>query len=165
VPHFYTSSTTIPLRLSKDTPVEIQTSNDAEHLKDVQQIASRFFEAWNRHHVSAMAALYTEDAQVVNSLGLWWRGAAEVERGLGQMNAIGPPLRPDSTWACLLTESTALCIVDYTVGSFTRPSGQTVPEQKALSTFVMVKTPRGWRIAAAQTTGVNAEVIARLPSL
>jgi len=65
----------------------------------------------------------------------------------------------------LLTEGTALCIVDYTVGSFTRPSGQTVPEQKALSTFVMVKTARGWRIAAAQTTGVNAEVIARLPSL
>jgi len=105
----------------------------------------------------------TDDAQIVNSLELWWRGVAEVERGLGQMNAIGPSLRPDSTWARLLTEDTALCIVDYTVGSFTRPGGQSVPEQKALSTFVIVKTGRGWLIAAAQTA-VNAEVIARSQS-
>lgn len=141
-----------------------ETRDDSVTLENVRSVTTSFFEAWNRHDVSGMAALYTEDAQVVNSLGLWWRGAAEVERGLGQMNAIGPPLRPDSTWACLLTEGTALCIVDYTVGGFTRPSGQTVPQQKALSTFVMMKTAHGWRIAAAQTTGVNAEVIARLPS-
>jgi len=39
-----------------------------------------------------------------------------------------------------------------------------VPEQKALSTFVIVKRESGWVIAAAQTTAVNAEVIARLQS-
>ena len=141
-----------------------ETRDDSVTLEHVRSVTTSFFEAWNRHDVPAMAALYTQDAQVVNSLGLWWRGAAELERGLGQMNAIGPPLRPDSTWARLLTEDTALCIVDYTVGSFTRPGGQTVPEQKALSTFVMVKTARGWLIAAAQTTAVNADVIARLQS-
>ena len=90
-----------------------------------------------------MAALYSEDAQVVNSLGLWWRGRTEVERGLRQMNAIGPSLRPDSMSARLLTQDIALCIVDYTVGSFTRPGGQTVPEQKALSTLVLVKEKMG----------------------
>jgi len=150
--------------LLKDTPVEIQTSDDAEHLKDVQQIASRFFEAWNRHDVPAMVALYTEDAQVVNSLGLWWRGAAELERGLGQMNALGPPLRPDSMSAHPVKPDTPISIVDYTVAAFTRPSGQSMPEQKALSTFFMVRSESGWRIAAAQTTAVNAEVIARLQS-
>ncbi len=141
-----------------------QEQDASVYIEDIRSVASSFFEAWNRHDVSAMAALYSDDAQVVNSLGLWWRGVTEVERGLGQMNAIGPSLRPDSTWARLLTEGTALCIVDYTVGSFTRPGGQSVPEQKALSTFVMMKTGRGWQIAAAQTTAVNAEVIARLQS-
>ena len=144
--------------------MDTQTRDDSAAVEDVRSVTSSFFEAWNRHDVSAMAALYTDDAQVVNSLGLWWRGVAEVERGLGQMNAIGPSLRPDSTWARLLTQDTALCIVDYTVGSFTWPGGQSVPEQKALSTFVIVKTARGWLIAAAQTTAVNAEVIARLQS-
>jgi ketosteroid isomerase-like protein len=76
-----------------------------------------FFEAWNRHDVPAMFALYTKDAQVVNSLGLWWRGAAELERGLRQMNAIGPPLRPDSMSARRVTGDTAICIVDYTVAA------------------------------------------------
>jgi uncharacterized protein (TIGR02246 family) len=138
--------------------------DDDVDLEEVRRTAAAFFEAWNRHDVSAMAALYTEDAQVVNSLGLWWRGRTEVERGLGQMNAIGPSLRSDSMSARRLTQDTALCIVDYTVGSFTRPGRQSVPEQKALSTFVMVKAERGWVIAAAQTTAVNAEVIARLQS-
>src|SRR4029434_5870967 len=109
-------------------------------LEDIRRVASSFFEAWNRHDVSAMAALYTEDAQVVNSLGLWWRGGAEVERGLGQMNAIGPPLRPDSMSAHSVTGDTAICIVDYTVAAFTRSGGQSMPEQKALSTFFMVRS-------------------------
>jgi uncharacterized protein (TIGR02246 family) len=144
--------------------MDTETRDDSAALEIVRSVTSSFFDAWNRHDVSAMAALYTQDAQVVNSLGLWWRGSPDVERGLGQMNAIGPSLRPDSTWARLLTEDTALCIVDYTVGGFTRPGGQSVAEQKALSTFVMMKTGRGWLIAAAQTTAVNAEVIARLQS-
>jgi len=63
-----------------------------------------------------------------------------------------------------LTRDTAICIVDYTVAAFTRPGGQSMPEQKALSTFFMVRSESGWLIAAAQTTAVNAEVIARLQS-
>jgi uncharacterized protein (TIGR02246 family) len=144
--------------------METPTPDHAGHLEDVQQIASRFFEAWNRHDVPAMVALYTERAQVVNSLGLWWHGVAELESGLGQMNAIGPPLGPDSMSAHSVTRDTAICIVDYTVAAFTRPGGQSMPEQKALSTFFMVRSDSGWLIAAAQTTAVNAEVIARLQS-
>jgi len=109
--------------------MDTQTRDDSAAVEDVRSVTSRFFEAWNRHDVSAMAALYTEDAQVVNSLGLWWRGVAEVERGLGQMNAIGPPLRPDSMSAHRVTGDTAICIVDYTVAAFTRFSGQSMPEQ------------------------------------
>ena len=45
-----------------------------------------------------------------------------------------------------------------------RHGGQPMPEQKALSTFFMVRSEPGWLIAAAQTTAVNAEVIARLQS-
>jgi uncharacterized protein (TIGR02246 family) len=138
--------------------------DDDVDLEEVRRTATAFFEAWNRHDVSAMVALYTEQAQVVNSLGLWWRGATELQRGLGQMNAVGPPLRPDSMSAHRVTPDTAICIVDYTVAAFTRPGGQSMPEQKALSTFFMVRSESGWLIAAAQTTAVNAEVIARLQS-
>jgi uncharacterized protein (TIGR02246 family) len=138
--------------------------DDDVDLEEVRRTATAFFEAWNRHDVSAMVALYTEQAQVVNSLGLWWRGATELNRGLAQMNAVGPPLRPDSMSAHRVTRDTAICIVDYTVAAFTRPGGQSMPEQKALSTFFMVRSESGWLIAAAQTTAVNAEVIARLQS-
>jgi len=138
--------------------------DDDVDLEEVRRTAIAFFEAWNHHDVSAMVALYTEQAQVVNSLGLWWRGATELHRGLAQMNAVGPPLTPDSMSAHRVTRDTAICIVDYTVAAFTRPGGQSMPEQKALSTFFMVRSESGWLIAAAQTTAVNAEVIARLQS-
>lgn len=44
--------------------------DDSADLEAVRSCTSSFFEAWNRYDVSAMAALYTDDAQVVNSLGL-----------------------------------------------------------------------------------------------
>lgn len=38
--------------------------------------------AWNRHDAAAYARLFTEDGDVVNVLGWWWRGREEIERKL-----------------------------------------------------------------------------------
>ena len=142
----------------------VETANDAVHLKEIRRIAQSFFEAWNRRDVQTIVSDFTENAEVVNSLGMWWRGSAELAKGFGAMNAIGPSLTPDSISARLITPDAALCIVTYTVASFTGPDGRQMAEQKAISTFFMVNQMQGWRIAGAQTTAVNAAVIAQLQS-
>ena len=135
-----------------------------EELEQIRKIAGLFFEAWNRRDVAKMMSVFSEDAEVVNSLGLSWSGLTDVTQGLAAMNAIGPSLTPDSMSARLLTSDAALCVVVYTVASFVRVDGRQAPEQKAISTFFMVNRGPGWVVAGAQTTAVNAEVIAQLKS-
>jgi len=133
-----------------------RAQNVAEELEDIRKIVGVFFDAWNRRDVPKIMSVFSEDADVVNSLGLWWSGLSDVTRGLAAMNAIGPSLTPDSVSARRLTRDAAVCVVAYTVGNFTRVDGREVPEQKAISTFFMVHRETGWVVAAAQTTAVNS---------
>jgi hypothetical protein len=48
-------------------------------------------------------SVFSEDAEVVNSLGLWWSGLTDITLGLAAMNAIGPSLTPNSVSARLVT--------------------------------------------------------------
>jgi uncharacterized protein (TIGR02246 family) len=104
-----------------------------ESLEDVRRIVGSFFEAWNNRDISKVVSVFSEDAEVVNSLGLWWSGLTDITRGLGAMNAIGPSLMPDSMSAHLVADDAALCVVGYTVASFTRVGGQVIPEQKEVA--------------------------------
>jgi len=140
------------------------TQSMDERLEDIRKIVGFFFEAWNRHDVPKIMSVFSEDAEVVNSLGLWWSGLTDITRGLTAMNAIGPSLTPDYVSARLVAPDAAICVVVYTVAGFTRVDGRQIPEQKAISIFFMVNRGPEWVIAGAQTTAVNTEVIAELKS-
>jgi len=141
-----------------------RAQNQDEELENVRRIVGIFFDAWNRRDVPTLMSLFSEDAEVVNSLGLWWSGLSNVTQGLATMNRIGPPLTPDSISPRVITPDAAVCMAVYMVASFTRVDGQQIPEQKAISTFFIVKHGPRWVIAAAQTTAVNTEIIAQLKS-
>ncbi len=52
-----------------------------ESATDVAKVAFAFAEAWNRHDMQALfGGLYTEDADFVNVLGMWWKGRERIER-------------------------------------------------------------------------------------
>src|SRR5262245_42675058 len=135
-----------------------------EELEDIRKIVGVFFDAWNKRDIPKIMSVFSEDADVVNSLGLRWSGLSDVAGGLAAMNAIGPSLMPDSISARLVTPDAAVCVVVYTVATFTRVDGRQMPEQKAISIFFIVNRGLGWVVAAAQTTAVNTEVIAQLKS-
>jgi uncharacterized protein (TIGR02246 family) len=61
-------------------PAAAQSDDHAE----IRSVAMRQADTWNRHDAKAYAALFTEDCDVVNVLGWWWKGRAEVERKLTQ---------------------------------------------------------------------------------
>jgi uncharacterized protein (TIGR02246 family) len=141
-----------------------RTQKTDEDLEDIRKTVSAFFDGWNQRNVASVVSIFSDDAEVVNSLGLWWSGLTAIRQGLGAMNAIGPLLTPDSISARLVGDDAAICVAVYTVASFTRAGGQVVPAQKAISTFFMVRRGQHWLAAGGQTTAVNAEVIAQLQS-
>jgi uncharacterized protein (TIGR02246 family) len=51
----------------------------------IHAVQDRQADAWNRHDAAAYARLFAEDGDVVNVLGWWWRGRAQIESKL--MNA------------------------------------------------------------------------------
>src|SRR5215510_14695484 len=67
-----------------------RAQNVDEELENIRKIVGVFFDAWNRRDVQKIMSVFSEDADVVNSLGLWWSGSSDVTRGLAAMNAIGP---------------------------------------------------------------------------
>ena len=53
---------------------------DEAAIRDIVQ--TRQQQAWNQHDARAYAALFAEDGEVVNVVGWWWRGRAEIESKL-----------------------------------------------------------------------------------
>ena len=49
---------------------------------DIRNVETRQQEAWNRHDAKAYAALFTEDADLVNVVGWRWKARAEIEKKL-----------------------------------------------------------------------------------
>jgi len=47
-----------------------RAQNQDKELENVRRIVGIFFDAWNRRDVPTLMSLFSEDAEVVNSLGL-----------------------------------------------------------------------------------------------
>ena len=66
----------LPVGLTSESAA--QTSEVAA----IRELQARQEGAWNRHDAEAYADLFTEDGDVVNVLGWWWRGRAEIKSKL-----------------------------------------------------------------------------------
>src|SRR5271157_4181617 len=58
------------------------SSDHSEDEVEIRNLQTRQAEAWNRHDARAYAKLFTEDGDVVNVLGWWWKGRVEIEKKL-----------------------------------------------------------------------------------
>jgi uncharacterized protein (TIGR02246 family) len=131
---------------------------DETAIRDVVQ--TRQQQAWNQHDAKAYAALFTEDGDVVNVVGWWWRGRTEIERKLTDAFAF---VFRDSTLTItqvnlrFLTPEIAVAHVRWTMtGAKTPP---TVPEPREGIQTILLQTLGGnWMIAAFQNTNYVPEV-------
>ena len=56
-----------------------QNENEAQ-IRNVVQTQQQ--EAWNRHDAKAYSALFTQDADLINVVGWWWKGRPQIEQKL-----------------------------------------------------------------------------------
>ena len=54
----------------------------------IREVQVQQAEAWNRHDAHAYAALFSDDGDVVNVVGWWWKGRPEIERKLTDAFAV-----------------------------------------------------------------------------
>ena len=131
---------------------------DTRFLDSPERIPEAFVEAWNRRDARALAALFDEDAEFVNVVGLWWHDRAAIERA----HAYGlERIFPDSTLTLVRTTVKRLRDDVAVVHARMRLTGQTpidgidAPQARTtIFSFVVHRSESGWSCASAHNTDV-----------
>lgn len=120
----------------------------------IAQVQARQADAWTRHDAAAYARLFTPDGDVVNVLGWWWRGRAEIESKLTAAFAF---VFKDSTLSITdvkvrsLSPTIAVAYVRWTMNGARTPPGMPEPRQ-GIQLQVLTKQNNEWLIASFQNT-------------
>lgn len=136
-------------------PTRAQNSDEAA----IRAVAVRQGDTWSRHDAKAYAALFTQDCDVINVVGWWWKGRAELE---SKLTAGFAYVFKESTLSItdvqvrLLAPSIAVAHARWKMSGARTPPG--IPEpREGIQTLVFTKTAEGWLIAAFQNTHSTPE--------
>jgi uncharacterized protein (TIGR02246 family) len=134
----------------------------AQHARDefeIRGLQARQQDAWNRHDANAYAALFADDGDVVNVVGWWWKGRAEIEHQLTAAYAVvfrDSRLTITDVQVRFLARDLAIAHVRWSMkGARTPPP---IPEpREGIQMQVLQKRGGTWQIAAFQNTNSLAE--------
>ena len=141
---------TLPVLLAAATNSRAQ-SPDENAIRDVE---TRQQTAWNNHDAKEYANLFPDDGDVVNVVGWWWQGRAEIEKKL--TDAFAWVFR-DSTLTItevkvrFLTPEIAVAHVRWTMAGAKTPPNIPEPKQ-GIQTQVLEKRAGKWLITALHNT-------------
>ena len=130
---------------------------DADAVQDeaeIRQVQVRQAQAWNEHDATAYANLFTEDGEVVNIVGWWWKGRAEIEKKLTAAFSVvfkESTLTVTDVQTRFLTPEIAIAHVLWTMqGAKTPPN---IPEpRQGIQIQVLQKLSGNWMIVSFQNT-------------
>ena len=126
----------------------------AQDVAEIRALQTRQAEAWNRHDAKAYGNLFTEDGDVVNVVGWWWKGRAEIEKKLTDAYAYvfrESALTINDTEVKFLGPEIAVAHVRWSMVGARTPKG--IPEpQQGLQIQVLQKQGGKWLITSFQNT-------------
>ena len=127
----------------------------------IRELQSRQAAAWNAHDATAYANLFTDDGDVVNVLGWWWRGRSEIQ---SKLSAAFAWVFRDSTLTItavhtrLIGPSTAIAHVRWTLDGAKVPPGAPAPPREGIQLQVLRNIGGQWLIASFQNTNSIPEI-------
>jgi len=131
-------------------------SSTLRHEEQIRTLEEAQAAAWNAHDIRAYAALFTEDAQIINVLGWRWRSRAELEQKLGRGFSwvfAESALSIDQVYVRLVSSNTAVATVTWSLTGARSPTGApTDVPQRGIQTQVLRRQDDQWLIAYFQNT-------------
>jgi uncharacterized protein (TIGR02246 family) len=131
--------------------------NTSNALHAIEAVFARMAELWNQHDTRAYAALWTEDADFVNVVGMHRHGRKELLAELDYLHTDrfkNTHIRIECHTVQFLTPELALAHVwwemngDPGIPGFPTENGR----RRGVFTHVLRLTPEGWRFIASQNT-------------
>jgi uncharacterized protein (TIGR02246 family) len=121
----------------------------------IRALQVRQADAWNRHDAAAYSDLFTHDGDVVNVLGWWWQGRAEIKGKLVEAFAYvfkESKLTITDVHVRFLDAKTAVAHVRWTMEGAKAPPGTPNPPSAGIQLQVLRKDGDLWQIASFQNT-------------
>ncbi len=119
-------------------------ADQAQESVAIQRLESQQQDAWNHHDANAYAELFTQDCNVVNVLGWWWKGRPELAKKLGD------------AFAFVFAESTlAISAVDV------RFPAPTIAIAHVRWTMTGARNPTAGPAAHAPMMGIQMQVLSK----
>ena len=139
------------LAMSLAVSLHAEQSKDENEIREVQV---RQASAWNQHDAGAYAKLFTEDGEVINVVGWWWKGRPEIQSKLTAAFAFvfkESTLTITDVQVKFLTSDIAVAHVRWTMtGAKTPPN---IPEpRQGIEIQVLQRQSGQWLIVSFQNT-------------
>jgi uncharacterized protein (TIGR02246 family) len=121
-------------------------------------VAAAYEDAWNRHDMHALGALFTEDAEWVNIVGMWWRDRAAAVGAHTAYHATmfrDTPMRVEHAAARALAPGVMAVVLTLAMGDFTTPDGRVMSGTHDRLSLVLVKRDGWWLIGHGHNTVID----------
>jgi uncharacterized protein (TIGR02246 family) len=131
---------------------------------EVTEVVSAFADTWNRHDMDSFAALFAEDAEFVNVVGLWWKGRAQIKEAHEVTHS---SMFRESRLTLLSTDvrfplrELAIARSRWTLEGHTDPAGDPLPMRTGILVNLLLSTGTGWSIVDSQNTDIIEDVLTR----
>jgi uncharacterized protein (TIGR02246 family) len=124
--------------------------SDAD-LSAAKRLQQSFVEGWRRADPDAIAANFTDDGDLINPTGVHAAGRAAISGFYAQAFAAGYR-GSDADFTIRLTRRIAPGVIlidgELRITGARKGDGTAIPDVQGIATGLLVKTPRGWRLAA-----------------
>lgn len=121
---------------------------------EIRNLQTQQADTWNRHDAAAYARLFTEDGDVINVVGWWWKGRAEIESKLTTAFAFvfrESTMSITDTRVRFLSDDIAVANVRWTMTGAKMPPGMPEP-RVGIQLQVLRRVAGKWLIASFQNT-------------
>ena len=127
------------------------------HVDTPEDFPAAFAKAWMARDGYAIADLFTEDADFVNVVGIWW----ENKRAIGKAHDYAlksffseTRLTSGQIKTRRLGTNHAVVHARFRLSGQRSPEGGTAGDRTTILIFVLERHPMGWRAVAAQNTDI-----------
>ena len=135
-----------------------QSGKEADQ-KAIRDVMDRFIDAWNGHDAHAFAAVFAEDADFTNVLGIGASGRSKIEEFHAPVFATifkNSHQKYDDIKIRFIRDDIAAVDVHWQMTGATDPQGNPWPDRHGLLNFVMAKDAGRWQIVVMHNLDLSA---------
>jgi uncharacterized protein (TIGR02246 family) len=124
----------------------------------IRRMATRFAETWNQHDMTAMAALFAEDADFVNVAGMYWKGRDQIRQEHARLHGLQfkeSVLTIRSVTVRFLNPDVALAHIKWALEGDRDSDGTSRPPREGVASWVVTKRDGEWQVASSHNTNAR----------